>query len=33
MAFSALLSWYTPSTALMSTTIRMMNTSAKLSPE
>ena len=29
MAFSALLSWYTPNTALMSTTARMMITSAK----
>ena len=33
MAFSALLSWYTPRTALMSTTIRIINTSVKLSPE
>ena len=31
MACSALLSWYTPSTALMMTTMRMMITSAKLS--
>ena len=31
MACSALLSWYTPSTALMMTTMRMMMTSAKLS--
>src|SRR5699024_2699636 len=33
MAASALLSWKTPSTAFSSTTIRMIKTSAKLSPE
>ena len=33
MAASALLSWYTPRMAFSSTTIRMMNTSAKPSPE